>query len=83
MSADEYVPNENQARAYYATTRNEEEGVLIPEAFEEWSRFLARVRRDAYGEGYERGMSDHCDAPQPCDGPTAAESNPYRQETDR
>lgn len=47
MSTDEYTPNENQARAYYATTRNDEEGVSIPEAFEEWSRFLARVRRDA------------------------------------
>lgn len=43
----EYTPNENQARAYYATTRNDEEGVPIPEAFKEWSRFLARVRRDA------------------------------------
>lgn len=26
---------------------------------------------------------DTFDVDQPCDGPTAAESNPYRQETDR
>ena len=58
MNTDEYTPNENQARAYYATTRNDEEGVPILEAFGEWSRFLARVRRDAAREALDGLIAD-------------------------
>ena len=62
MSSDQpYTPNLNQARAYYATTRNDEEDVPIREAFEEWSRFLARVRRDAAREALD-GLAEQFDS---------------------
>ena len=44
------------------------------EAFNQWMRL---VKAEAWEEGYARGEWDHCDADPPCDGPTAAESNPY------
>lgn len=90
MSTDEYVPSDEDMEDRYvlwslslmdASPGDREAWAEKLRA--EFGRGLARVRRDAYDEGYERGMSDHCDAPQPCDGPQAAESNPYLQETDR
>lgn len=42
-----------------------------------WDRFLDRVRRDAWQEGYDRAQAVHCDAIQPCDVTTP---NPYETE---
>ena len=50
MTNDEqYVPDEGQVRAWCR------EGVGdYPDVMDEWiTRFLARVRRDAWGEGYD------------------------------
>lgn len=38
--------------------------------------WLARVRRDAWQEGYDRAQAVHCDAIQPCDVTTP---NPYEE----
>ena len=46
---------------------------------EAFNRWLRSVKSEAWDEGYAQGEWDHCDAGAPCDGPTAAESNPYEE----
>lgn len=46
-----YTPNFNRARAHYAASRMEEDGVPMPEAFAEWDRFIAGIRSAARSEG--------------------------------
>ena len=47
MSTDEYVPDEEQVRAWCREGTGD-----YPDVMDEWlDRFLARVRRDAWNEG--------------------------------
>ena len=49
MSTDEYVPDEEQVRAWCREGTGD-----YPDVMDEWlDRFLARVRRDAWEEGYD------------------------------
>lgn len=54
---------------------NEVATAVLPIIAEE----VRKAKAEARDEGYSRGEWDHCDADLPCDGPTAAESNPYRE----
>ena len=47
MSTDEYVPDEEQVRAWCREGTGD-----CPDVMDEWlDRFLARIRRDAWDEG--------------------------------
>ena len=59
MTNDEqYVPSEEQVRVAYMGDRITYDGLSGEEALGEWAAFLARVRRDAWQEGYDQGAED-------------------------
>lgn len=74
MTADEYVPDEEQVRAWCRDGTGD-----YPDVMDEWiDRFLARVRRDAWDEcaqwHTEQGMGVH--------EARTGEANPYRETGD-
>ena len=55
MIADEYVPDEEQVRAWCRKGTGD-----YPDVMDEWlDRFLARVRRDAWNEGWTAELDDN------------------------
>ena len=55
MSADEYVPSDEEMLSAYVTGRMMRDGLMRTEAEQEFRCGLARVRRDAWEEGAQHG----------------------------
>ena len=81
MSTDEYVPSEDDVKIAWADRRlfldSLSGGASSPDAVydAEFARFLTRVRREAYDEGYEDGQHDAHEHR-----PWRKSTHPYRQE---
>lgn len=56
MSTDkQYVPHEDDVRAVWVDRLGTDNPLFMDEAEDEFDRFLRRVRRDAWDEGFQDG----------------------------
>ena len=59
MSTDEYVPHESYVREAWVDRLGTDNPLFMDEAEDEFDRFLARVRRDAWNEGWTAELDDN------------------------
>ena len=76
MTADEYVPNEQDLEVAWIEFEASADDINVASA--EFDRFLARVRREARAEGWERGhVCGYSDAQDTARNITHGPHNPY------
>ena len=76
MSTDEYVPNEQDLEVAWIEFEASADDINVASA--EFDRFLARVRREARAEGWERGhVCGYSDAQDAARNIALGPHNPY------
>lgn len=80
MSTEPYIPDEAEVIDCYAGLMEEQAGENYDQAKADAERGIAKIKADAWAEGYETGCSSPYGTATPSGKPYDPEPNPYRIE---